>query len=103
MNLAPILGEGIRLDCTGPANWLLLLPIVSYLWAKSRCPAPPSGTAKAVGGFWFMLLAPPAAILANVVGSHVSIPVTLAVFLKIEGSIAVRRSLLHGGRTAEYR
>jgi len=32
-----------------------------------------------------MLLAPPAAILANVVGSHRSIPVILAVLLKIEG------------------
>ena len=32
-----------------------------------------------------MLLAPPAAILGNIVGSHLSIPVTLVVLLNIEG------------------
>jgi hypothetical protein len=72
MNLASIFGEGIGLDCTAARYWLLLLPIVSYLWSKSRGPAPPSGAVRALGSLWFMLLALPSAILANVVGSHLS-------------------------------
>jgi len=49
-----------------------------------------------------MLLAPPAAILANVVGSHLQYQWLTWCFSRSKVSIAVRQSLLHASRTAEY-